>query len=120
MAGKTGVWTRVAAVDEVQVGACRPVRLDGRRVALFRTGAGRFHAIEDSCPHMGLPIADGRFDGTVVRCRHHGVTIDVQTGRSPHITAFWVDVFPLKIDKGAVWLKAPAADQSSRRRSPRA
>lgn len=114
MAAKKSAWIRVAAVDDVAAGACRPVTFEGRRVALFRTGDGEFHAIEDSCPHMGLPIADGRFDGTLVRCRHHGVTLDVRTGRSPHIKAFWVDVFRTKIEEGAVWLRPPAPRATAR------
>jgi 3-phenylpropionate/trans-cinnamate dioxygenase ferredoxin component len=41
---------------------------------------GRFHAIDDTCPHRGGPLSEGELEGEVVRCPWHGSTFSVTTG----------------------------------------
>jgi nitrite reductase/ring-hydroxylating ferredoxin subunit len=71
---------RVAHVDDVPVGACRQVKVRGTKILVAHSPDG-FHAIGAKCPHMGLPLASGDFDGTTVTCRFHGARVDVRTGR---------------------------------------
>ena len=49
------------------------------RIALANVG-GTFHAIDDTCTHMGCSLGDGKLDGSVVRCACHGSRFDVATG----------------------------------------
>jgi nitrite reductase/ring-hydroxylating ferredoxin subunit len=91
---------RVARVDEIPPGTCRKVKLRGIPVPFARLGStpvlvcnagGEFHAIGAKCPHMGLPLDKGDFDGTHVTCRYHGARVDVRTGTlaSPPNRAEW-------------------------------
>jgi phenylpropionate dioxygenase-like ring-hydroxylating dioxygenase large terminal subunit len=41
-------------------------------LVLGRTDAGRAFAMRDSCPHRGIPLSYGRFDGRAVECSYHG------------------------------------------------
>ena len=41
-------------------------------LVLGRTAAGKAFAMRDSCPHRGIPLSYGRFDGKNVECIYHG------------------------------------------------
>jgi len=74
------VLLRAAHVDDVPPGTCREVKVRATKALLCRTG-DEFHAIGAKCPHMGLPLKAGDFDGSKVTCRYHGAAVDVRTGR---------------------------------------
>ncbi|CAN5325247.1 nitrite reductase small subunit NirD [soil metagenome] len=70
----------VGNVEVVPEGRGATVKLkDGTEVALFNV-KGKFHAIENFCPHKGYPLADSRLYGKIVECDLHGWRFDVQTG----------------------------------------
>jgi phenylpropionate dioxygenase-like ring-hydroxylating dioxygenase large terminal subunit len=53
-------------------GAMLRRRLLGEPVLLCRGGDGRVFALRDLCPHRGMPLSFGRFDGREVECCYHG------------------------------------------------
>lgn len=101
-------WMAVARIEEVPLGGGMAVAVGGVPVALFRTEDGRVFAIEDSCPHMGMPLHNGRLDGTVVRCVHHGLRIDVATGATPGQAGWGCARFETKCADGQIllWVEA--------------
>ena len=52
---------------------------EGQEIALFRV-SGRYHAIENRCPHRGGYLADGIVREGQVRCPLHGWGFDLATG----------------------------------------
>jgi phenylpropionate dioxygenase-like ring-hydroxylating dioxygenase large terminal subunit len=50
-------------------------------LVLGRTSDGRAFAMRDACPHRGIPLSYGRFDGQAVECSYHGWKFDACTGR---------------------------------------
>lgn len=44
----------------------------GRPLLLGRDREGAVFALEDICPHRGIPLHHGRFDGREVECCYHG------------------------------------------------
>jgi len=52
----------------------------GSRFVLVAVADGRPCAIADKCPHMGFPLSGGRFEDGRIRCKEHGLEIDVRTG----------------------------------------
>lgn len=67
------------AIAARKVGKCKPVALhilDGELV-LFRDKRGEVAALQNACPHRGMPLAlgDCHFAGTV-SCPYHGWTYD--------------------------------------------
>jgi NAD(P)H-dependent nitrite reductase small subunit len=52
---------------------------EGQEIALFRVD-GRYHAIENRCPHRGGYLADGIVRDGQVRCPLHGWGFDLATG----------------------------------------
>jgi len=69
----------VAAASDVTGPTGMRVVVDGRAVALFRSGDS-IVAFEDACPHAGAPLSAGVCrDGEVV-CSWHGFRFDAATG----------------------------------------
>ncbi|MGB7434831.1 MAG: Rieske 2Fe-2S domain-containing protein [Candidatus Acidiferrum sp.] len=50
-------------------------------LVLGRTNEGRSFAMRDSCPHRGIPLSYGHFDGKNVQCSYHGWEFDACSGR---------------------------------------
>src|SRR5580692_407119 len=55
-------------------------------------------ALRDACPHRGMPLHDGHFDGTNVECPYHGWTFDAHTGQCQLIPSLTADQ-NLKVDR---------------------
>ncbi len=53
-------------------GRVRPKTLLGEPLLLGRSSAGTAFALRDICPHRGIPLRYGRFDGQEVECCYHG------------------------------------------------
>jgi nitrite reductase/ring-hydroxylating ferredoxin subunit len=70
---------KIAKVDEVAPGQAKLIEVNGREIALFNI-AGSFHAVDNSCTHVGGPLWEGEIDGTEVTCPWHGAVFDVTTG----------------------------------------
>lgn len=74
-------FTDVAGSTEVKENAPYAARVDGVRLLLTRVD-GTVRAIENKCPHLGLSMAKGKVNGSVIQCPWHGSTFDVCTGRN--------------------------------------
>ena len=73
-------FVKVARIEEVPVGTARMVEVNGKEIALFNVG-GSFHAIDNTCTHVGGPLSEGEIDGAEVTCPWHGAMFDVTTGQ---------------------------------------
>jgi phenylpropionate dioxygenase-like ring-hydroxylating dioxygenase large terminal subunit len=75
--------------------AARSSAIQGRKLAtamllevplvLGRTDDGKAFAMRDSCPHRGIPLSYGRFDGKNVECSYHGWKFDGCSGQCVEI-----------------------------------
>jgi phenylpropionate dioxygenase-like ring-hydroxylating dioxygenase large terminal subunit len=65
-----------------------PVRVSywGTPVVLYRTRSGELGALEDICPHRGVPLSRGVVHGEHLRCGFHHFTFD-RTGQCTSIPA---------------------------------
>src|SRR3979411_2524239 len=54
-------------------------------LVLGRTAEGKAFAMRDSCPHRGIPLSYGHFDGATVECSYHGWRFDACTARCVEI-----------------------------------
>jgi phenylpropionate dioxygenase-like ring-hydroxylating dioxygenase large terminal subunit len=50
-------------------------------LVLGRTDDGRAFAMRDTCPHRGIPLSYGRFDGKAVECSYHGWKFEACSAR---------------------------------------
>jgi nitrite reductase/ring-hydroxylating ferredoxin subunit len=43
---------------------------------------GAVHAVENKCPHVGLPMGRGRIEGEEIVCPFHGSRFNLKTGEN--------------------------------------
>jgi phenylpropionate dioxygenase-like ring-hydroxylating dioxygenase large terminal subunit len=87
-------------------------------LVLGRTDDGRVFAMRDSCPHRGIPLSYGQFDGQAVECGYHGWKFEACTARCieiPSLTSqdklkverIFAGYFPCEERDGYVWVFMP-------------
>ena len=98
---------RVASDSEIPVGHGLFVENNGRAVAVFNRGGGRFAACGAICPHEDGPLADGWLEGDVVVCPWHGFDFDLDTGQCRVDADLAVPVYPVRVVGDAVEVDLP-------------
>ena len=89
-------------------------------LVLGRTSEGKAFAMRDACPHRGIPLSYGRFDGKNLQCSYHGWEFDACSGRCvaiPSLTShdklrverISAGHFPCEERDGYVWVFMNAA-----------
>ena len=79
-------------------------------------------ALRDLCPHRGIPLSAGWFDGETVMCKYHGWRFEPCTGRCEEIpsltshdglepTRIYANAFPVREADGYAWVYVPSAGQ---------
>jgi nitrite reductase/ring-hydroxylating ferredoxin subunit len=78
----------VATSSQVKEGEILAVKFENKKAMLSRID-GTVYAVENKCPHLGMPLAKGKVCNNAVTCRWHGATFDLKTGENIK----WVDSF---------------------------
>ncbi len=84
-----------------------------------RKSDGSLFALRDLCPHRGIPLSAGWFDGNTVQCKYHGWRFEPCTGRCEEIpsltshdaiepTRIFANAFPIAERDGYAWVYIPA------------
>jgi len=86
----TGFWYRALPSDKVRTGRLRKAMLLEVPLVIGRDRNGKSFALRDACPHRGMPLSSGRFDGADLECSYHGWKFDAHSGQCrliPSLTA---------------------------------
>ena len=79
---------RICAVDELPTSVGAVVAdIEGRRVAIARDSAGELHAVDDTCSHANVSLAEGEVEGQLIECWLHGSQFDMTTGEPVQLPA---------------------------------
>ncbi len=89
----------------------------GIPLVLGRKEDGSIFAMRDSCPHRGIPLSCGWFDGSGVTCKYHGWVFEPESGQCmeiPSLTSqdsyprrIYANAFPCKERYGYSWVYVP-------------
>ncbi|MCC6468794.1 MAG: aromatic ring-hydroxylating dioxygenase subunit alpha [Alphaproteobacteria bacterium] len=92
----------------------------GEPMLFARDAAGQVFALLDVCPHRGMPLTEGSFDGREVECCYHGWRFDrggrctaipwLVDGQEVDVQRIKVRRFPAREHLGNVWVHAGAPD----------
>ena len=85
-----GFWYRALPSEGVYSERLEKAMLLEVPLVLGRDPQGRVFALHDACPHRGMPLSCGRFDGSQVECSYHGWRFDAHSGQCqliPSLTA---------------------------------
>ena len=97
---------KVCAAEDVPLGEGRTVSIAGRPLAVFRTGEGYF-ALDNTCTHMGGPLADGIVAEETVACPLHDRRFQLATGRAVGHECGGVAAYPVEERDGEVFVTMP-------------
>ncbi|MEG0342270.1 Rieske (2Fe-2S) protein [Acinetobacter sp. TY1] len=90
-------------------GARAFLKVDEKFLVLFNINE-QFYAIDDSCPHQGASLFNGKLEGKALQCCAHGLKFDLESGymlNSTHLkmTSYLVEVIEsdvfIVMDSGA-------------------
>jgi phenylpropionate dioxygenase-like ring-hydroxylating dioxygenase large terminal subunit len=94
----TGFWYRALPSDQVGRGTLHKAMLLETPLVIGRDSEGRAFALQDACPHRGMPLHCGQFDGKQVECGYHGWRFDAHSGQCQLIPSLTADQ-TLKVDR---------------------
>ena len=94
----TGFWYRALPADRVHRNQLQKAMLLEIPLVLGRDRQGQPFALRDACPHRGMPLHCGQFDGEQVECGYHGWSFDALTGQCQLIPSLTADQ-TLKVDR---------------------
>lgn len=93
-----GFWYRALPGDRVLPRKLVKTVLLEIPIVVGRDPQGRPFALRDACPHRGMPLSYGWFDGQEVECSYHGWKFDAHTGQCRVIPSLTADQ-NLKVDR---------------------
>src|SRR5690242_16245941 len=97
-------WVTVAKVLEVRARTGTTVCANGQELALFQVD-GRYYCLENVCPHMEGPLAEGDLEGETVYCPWHFWPINVRTGAVEYDPSLCAATFPCRVEDDAIWVE---------------
>ncbi len=111
-------WYPALRTDRLRPRKLTKAMLLGIPLVLGRRGDGRVFAMRDSCPHRGIPLSVGWFDGDRVTCRYHGWEFEPCSGQCALIpslsshdkldaTRIYATAFPCEERDGHAWVFVP-------------
>ncbi|QCK86352.1 aromatic ring-hydroxylating dioxygenase subunit alpha [Phreatobacter aquaticus] len=117
-----GLWYVAAPGRDLKPGKTLAKTLVGEPVLMGRSKTGEVFAIRDVCPHRGIPLRYGQFDGETVQCCYHGWRFD-QTGTCVEIPSLregqQMDLgkircgsYPCVERQGMIWIFFPRAGET--------
>ncbi len=71
-----GFWYAALPAAKLKRGKMRRQILLDRPFLILRDANGQVAALDDHCPHRGIPLSDGVFDGRLIECCYHGWKFD--------------------------------------------
>src|SRR5215469_17216344 len=93
-----GFWYRALHADRVQRTRLDKAMLLEIPLVVGRDQQGRPFALQDACPHRGMPLSCGHYDGAQLECSYHGWRFDAHSGQCQLIPSLTADQ-KLKVDR---------------------
>ncbi len=113
-----GDWYPALRSRELRVGEMTTALLLGVPLVLGRKKDGSIFAMRDLCPHRGIPLSAGWFDGENVQCKYHGWKFEPCSGQCTEIPSLtshdglepgkiYAGAYPCEERDGYAWVYVP-------------
>ena len=111
-------WYPAIRASEISGRQMAKAMLLGIPLVLGRTASGSYFATRDSCPHRGIPLSYGWFNGQQVTCKYHGWAFEPVSGQCREIPSLtqrdsldpckiYATAFPSQERDGHLWVYVP-------------
>ncbi|MBD2578508.1 aromatic ring-hydroxylating dioxygenase subunit alpha [Oscillatoria sp. FACHB-1406] len=114
------IWYYALPGGTLKRGQMRAKMLLGEPILFGRNNDGTVFAIADICPHRGIPLSYGNFDGEEVECCYHGWRFDragrcteipaLVEGQAIEVNRICVKSYPTREVQGNIWIYMPSAE----------
>lgn len=108
------LWYVAATTHDVKRNKTIPKQILSETVLLGRDDQGQVFAMQNICPHRGVPLTDGSFDGCEIKCCYHGwrfntkgTCTDIPSlthNQRIDISRIQVPTYPIKERNGLIWI----------------
>jgi phenylpropionate dioxygenase-like ring-hydroxylating dioxygenase large terminal subunit len=113
-------WYPALRSETLRKGERSTVLLLGVPLLVGRKSDGSLFALRDLCPHRGIPLSAGWFDGETVTCKYHGWEFEPCSGQCtliPSLTQhdsldarrIYAGAYPCVEQDGYAWVYVPSA-----------
>src|SRR5205085_11045250 len=113
-------WVRAGAVADLEARGITVVSGERHGIAVVaqrEDGKLRVHAVDNRCPHMGVPLSRGTVCDGILTCHWHHARFDLASGGTFDPFADDVAVHDVAVVDGEVWVDPqprPVADRAAR------
>lgn len=74
-------YVKVDSLDRLPPGQMKGYTVEGRKILVANVDDS-FYAMDNTCPHMGGVLSEGKLEGSHVVCPKHGSIFDVTSGKA--------------------------------------
>jgi phenylpropionate dioxygenase-like ring-hydroxylating dioxygenase large terminal subunit len=110
-------WYLALPGQQLKPGRTQRKMMLGQALLLGRDAKGGVFAMRDICPHRGIPLSHGKFDGNEIECCYHGWKFDctgtctaipsLVAGQTFELNRVHVGSFPCREVQGNIWVYLP-------------
>ena len=99
---------------DLEIGKSAIIEVGGKEIALFNY-KGDFYAIDNTCPHRGSPLGEGRIEEGILICPGHEWRFELKSGWCPQNPELSTEVYPIKVhdEKIYVRLEKPKVERAA-------
>lgn len=97
----------VAKVGSIAEGGGATFTVGGRLVAVFLY-EGKYHAIDDVCPHQGASLGAGEVDDGAVVCPWHAWRFSLCDGAWRDSPKTKIDTFEIRVEGDDIQVRVPS------------
>lgn len=110
------IWYYALHGSHLQKGKLVQKQIAGETIVIGRDTGGKPFALKDNCPHRGVPLSEGWFDGNTITCCYHGWQFNCAgtCQKIPALPDERVDVskirvfqYPCQEVNGTIWVYVP-------------
>ena len=98
----------VAKVADIPPGTGRTVDVGGIWIALYNAG-GTFYAVDNTCPHAGGPLGEGKLSEGIVECPWPGSRFSLRTGERVGNNTITVACCSVRIEGDQIQIALPSS-----------
>jgi toluene monooxygenase system ferredoxin subunit len=107
-------WVVVATLEDLWDGGMLSVTLDGGGEVLLCNVEGAVLAYDNSCPHLGNRLSNGKLEEYVLVCAAHEWSFDVRSGGGINPARACLQPYPVRLDADRILIDTQAVANERR------